>query len=80
MQAQPRKFRALAKNARRFDLVKNKADESTLYVYGVIGDDGWGEGISSIDFAKQVASAPEGTLHVRINSPGGDVFEGRAMA
>jgi ATP-dependent Clp protease protease subunit len=73
-------FRALTKNAHRFDLVKNKADESTLYVYGLIGDIGWDEGISAIDFAKAVAAAPKGTLHVRVNSPGGDVFEGLAMA
>lgn len=77
---QRNQFRATIKNARKLALVKDGPTESTLYVYGVIGDDGWGDGISSLDFAKEIASAPTGTLHLRINSPGGDVFEGRAMA
>lgn len=52
--------------------------DATLYVYDVI-DAYWGVS------AKEVASAiqaldPSVTLHVRINSPGGDVFEGRAIA
>lgn len=81
MQNRTHNFRALVKGARRIELVTNTAgaDGSTLYLYGVIGDDGWGDGISAIDFAKQLTGA-SGDLHVRLNSPGGDVFEGRAMA
>lgn len=52
--------------------------DATLYIYDVI-DAFWG--IS----AKEVAQAIVGlgasdTLHLRINSPGGDVFEARAIA
>lgn len=54
------------------------AKEATLYIYDVI--DSY-FGVS----AKEVAAAIQGlesdtTLHLRINSPGGDVFEGRAIA
>lgn len=61
------------------NLVRAEGDatEATLYVYDVI-DSYWG--IS----AQAVAGALQGldsgtTLHVRINSPGGDVFEARAI-
>lgn len=58
-------------------LVRNAADEATIYIYDVI-DPWWGISAKSImDQLAQVADVP--TLHVRINSPGGDVFEGRAI-
>lgn len=52
--------------------------DATLYIYDVI-DAYWGIG------AKEVAQAIAGlaagvTLHLRINSPGGDVFEAEAIA
>jgi len=66
------------------NLVRADADgdqdppEVTLYVYDVI-DAYWG--INAQDVAKAVAALdPSTTLHVRFNSPGGDVFEGRAIA
>jgi ATP-dependent Clp protease protease subunit len=66
-----------AKTRAPMNLVRNEAD-SSLYLYDVI-DGSWG--ISAKDVASAVAQAnPAGTLHLRINSPGGDVFEARAMA
>lgn len=68
-------------NARteRVPVVLNRvqANAATLYLYDVIDAD-WGIG------AKEVAQAvaPLGadtTLHLRVNSPGGDVFEARAI-
>lgn len=54
------------------------ANEATLFLYGVI-DEWWG--ISAESVAKAIASLdPDATLHLRINSPGGDVFEGRAIS
>lgn len=54
------------------------SSEATLYIYDVI-DAYWGVN------AREVAQAISGlaatdTLHLRINSPGGDVFEARAIA
>lgn len=53
------------------------ADEVTLYVYDVI--DPW-YGVAAEPFAKALQDAAGKPVHVRVNSPGGDVFEGRAMA
>lgn len=56
---------------------EQQANESTLYLYDVI-DDYWG--ISAQAFATALAAIPaENTVHLRINSPGGDVFAARAM-
>ena len=67
-QAKPRDFR-----------VVNDANEATIYLYDVIGDD-WFGGITAADFAAQLNAITAQTIHLRINSPGGDVFAGRAMA
>lgn len=60
------------------NLVRNDAaSEATLYVYDVI-DPWWG--VAAQDVAQAVAGlSGVQTLHVRVNSPGGDVFEGRAI-
>src|SRR4051812_6566576 len=56
---------------------KVQGDEATLYVYDAIG--GW-FGLPAADFVKELNGITAGTIHLRINSPGGDVFEARAMA
>lgn len=54
------------------------SSEATLYLYDVI-DPYWG--IAAEGLVKEIqALDPTVTLNVRINSPGGDVFEGRAIA
>lgn len=60
------------------NLVRNEATgDSTIYIYDVI--DAWW-GVSALQVAPAVAALdPTTTLHVRVNSPGGDVFEGRAI-
>lgn len=59
-------------------LVRNDAGtEATLYIYDVI-DSYWGVSAKSVIEALN-SVADVGTLHLRINSPGGDVFEGRAI-
>lgn len=62
-------FRAEAKN-----------DEATVWLYdAIVSDDYWG-GVSAITFAKELAALKDvQTIHLRINSPGGDVFAARAM-
>jgi ATP-dependent protease ClpP protease subunit len=57
--------------------VARNADEASLYIYDVI-DSYWGvSAVQVIDALGQVADAQ--VLNVYINSPGGDVFEGRAI-
>jgi ATP-dependent protease ClpP protease subunit len=58
------------------NLVKNQT-EASLYIYDVI-DPYWGvSALNVIDAIKQAGDAS--VLNVYINSPGGDVFEGRAI-
>lgn len=52
--------------------------EATIWLYDVIGDEIWG-GVSAKTFVKDLAAITAPTIHLRINSPGGDVFEARAM-
>lgn len=56
--------------------VRSEGDEATLYLYDVI-DDFWG--ISAEMVARELADLEVSTIHLRINSPGGDVFAGRAI-
>jgi ATP-dependent protease ClpP protease subunit len=51
-------------------------DEATLYVYDAIG--AW-FGIAAADFVQALADIKAGTIHLRIDSPGGSVFEAEAM-
>lgn len=59
-----------------------RANGSTgeIVLYSLIGDDGWGDGISSTAFKQDLDGlGPVSTINLRINSPGGYVFEGVTM-
>ena len=66
---------------RRWYEIKNAdEDEAEILIYDTIGTDFWGDGVSAKAFIEElgeIGSAKD--LHVRINSPGGDVFEGTAI-
>lgn len=65
-----------ADKPRPFNLAKN-GDSASLYIYDVISAD-WGvSALSVIEAINQAGDVQ--TLNVHINSPGGDVFEGRAI-
>lgn len=51
-------------------------DQTTIYLYDAI-DPWWG--ISAESFAQQLNAIDTPTINLRINSPGGDVFEARAI-
>jgi ATP-dependent protease ClpP protease subunit len=66
----------LAREKRPVNLVTN-ADSASLYIYDVISAD-WGIGaLSVLDAIEQAGTAS--ILNIYINSPGGDVFESRAI-
>jgi ATP-dependent Clp protease protease subunit len=52
-------------------------EPETLFLYDVI-DSYWG--VSATDFNKALAGMANKKVTMRVNSPGGDVFDGRAMA
>lgn len=72
----------LARNANRGQ-IRASADDNTIWLYDVIvGSDEeaeWWGGISPEAFAKTLR-AMSGPVTIRINSPGGDVFAGVAIA
>lgn len=54
---------------------ETSGDQATLYLYDAIGM--WG--IEAGPFVKEVRQLKASALELRINSPGGDVFDARAM-
>lgn len=54
-------------------------EEATILVYGAIGDDFWGDGNPAKGILEEISSLETDKLRVRINSPGGDVFDGLAI-
>jgi ATP-dependent Clp protease protease subunit len=71
-------FQLLMDNAKRdkAPIVSNESG-ATIYIYDVI-DSYWG--VSAKSVIEALASAgDESDVSIRINSPGGDVFEGRAI-
>jgi ATP-dependent Clp protease protease subunit len=75
------RMQALNRTAPREYRIENAAsDEPTIYLYDIIGYDWWsGGGVTAKQFAKDINAITAPVIHLRINSPGGDVFEGRAM-
>lgn len=60
--------------------IENAGDEATIYLYDVIGYDWWTDGgITAMQFAADLNAIRADTIHLRFNSPGGDVFDGRAI-
>lgn len=56
------------------------AAENEILIYDFIGFDPWaGEGISAEQVMNQLKAMPTGDATVRINSPGGSIFEGLAI-
>lgn len=67
----------LQANANRPKPPSNASTATDIYLYDVIGD--W-YGITASDFVEAVKSADNGAFTLHINSPGGDVFDARAIA
>lgn len=68
----------LLNNRGRGQRIEAKADgdEATIYLYDAI--DPW-YGINAQDFVKEINGLKAKTIHLRINSPGGSVFDARAI-
>jgi ATP-dependent Clp protease protease subunit len=73
-------LRAANKAAVKPFAVQSANDETTVWLYDFIGFDAWtGTGVSAEAFAKELAGITTPVIRLRINSPGGSVFDGRAM-
>lgn len=60
---------------------KDNEDETPdeLWIYDEIGFSFWDEGVTAAGFAKDLAQLKGKRLTLRVNSPGGDVFDGLAI-
>lgn len=56
--------------------------EANMDMFGVVGGDWFGDGITQDDVARELKglSAKTKKINLRLSSPGGDAFEGRAIA
>lgn len=75
--------RAVKDEARRFEVLNAAGDEATVYLYDMIVSSAieaeyWG-GVAAEQFVRDFNAITAPTIHLRINSPGGDVFAARAM-
>ncbi len=62
---------------RRYEIHGAAKDEAEILLYDTIG--GW-IGVDAGQFVKDLKAIKAATIHLRINSPGGDVFAARAIA
>lgn len=59
---------------------KARGTTGEIWMYDQIGESFWGEGISAKAFQKELTGLGKvNTINLRINSPGGDVFDGLAI-
>lgn len=64
----------------RLTVLRNEASSAELMIYGTIGADWFGEGITGATFDESLKSLGDvKTIRLRINSGGGDVFEATAI-
>lgn len=76
-------LKLLAQNKGKGRQIKSQehGEESTLYVYGVIvNEDYWEGGVLAETFVKELRAQTADTIHIRVQSPGGDVFAAVAMS
>lgn len=78
-------LRLLASNRKRGQFrAEAEQDAATVYLYDTIVSDAdtaeWYGGVDPLTFAKALSGIDAPLIHLRINSPGGDVFAAQAMA
>ncbi|WP_376993373.1 head maturation protease, ClpP-related [Azospirillum himalayense] len=60
--------------------IVNRGDTGEIYIYGTIGADWFGEGVTAKQFTEDLKKLGNvKTIHLRINSEGGSVMDARAM-
>lgn len=71
---------ATTKSPARGYRMSARGSAGEIYLYGIIGQTYYGDGVSAQQFSDDLKSLGKvATIDVRINSDGGDVFEGRTI-
>lgn len=73
------KFNDLAEVQKVFKAESTSEAEHSLTIYGDIGESWWDDSITAKDVENALKPINNGTIHVHLNSPGGDVFDGIAI-
>ncbi len=69
-----------SKNTKYWTIKAKSQDEAEIFIYGDIGEGFWSEGVGAKQFAKDLKALGDvKKITLRINSPGGSVFEGLAI-
>jgi len=64
-----------------YEIKNAAADVAEIFIYEQIGEDWWtGEGITSKTFISDLGQIKAGQIDLHVNSPGGSVFDGLAIA
>ncbi len=63
-----------------FEIRNAVNDVTEIFVYDQIGEDFFGEGVTAKNFIEELGKVSSKNIHLHINSPGGSVFDGIAIA
>ncbi len=66
---------AMSERSRSWYRILDQADEAQVYIYDEIG--AWG--ISANQFVRDLSAITARAIHIHVNSPGGEVFDGIAI-
>ena len=63
-----------------YEIKNATADVAEVYIYDQIGEDWWtGAGVTAKGFVDELSKVTAPQIHLRINSPGGSVFDAQAI-
>ncbi len=66
--------------AKGYRMVARGADRAEIYLYGTVGSDWFGDGVTAKQFSDDLkALGSVKNIDLRINSDGGDVFQGKTI-
>ena len=69
------------KSKKQFQIYNKTETVAEILLYGAIGSSYFEEGITAKAFAEELKKMPKGVkeIHLRVNSPGGSVFDGMSI-
>lgn len=69
------------KSMKKFEVVNKTENVAEILLYGQIGASFFEEGITAKSFAEELKKVPKAAkeIHLRVNSPGGSVFDGMSI-